>query len=152
MTIKSEIEALRSDGLIVAEVVVDWAARHPKSDLHPAFEWNDGVAAREHRLWQARRLIAIHVRSEDGTPEVISLRFDRGKPGGGYRSMSDVLADRDLRKMALDEAIADLEHWQQRHETLRQMAELAAVNREIDRTRKRRGKAKPKRREERPAA
>lgn len=48
--------SLERDGRITPESVIV-AAQNPKSPLHDRFEWDDSVAAHEHRLQQARGLI-----------------------------------------------------------------------------------------------
>src|SRR5579864_8863396 len=66
MTIASELLDLEDeDGLIDPTTVVDWARDNPASALHGAIEWDDAIAAHAHRLWQVRRLVAIHIVTDD---------------------------------------------------------------------------------------
>src|SRR6185437_11347508 len=53
-----ELERLRqtNNGELTAELALD-AARPKSSPLHDGFEWDDTVAAEQHRLTQARSMI-----------------------------------------------------------------------------------------------
>lgn len=128
--IQRELEALQgADGLIRAEEVVEWAAAHPDSALHGQFEWDDAAAAIEHRVWQARRLIALHIVTETGERKTISLTVDRTK-GGGYRAVEDVARIPELREVMLRDALGELKRTRARY---RHLQELARVFEEIDR-------------------
>lgn len=48
--------AAANHGVLIPEQIVE-AARDPASPLHEEFEWDDSVAAQQHRLNQARTLI-----------------------------------------------------------------------------------------------
>ena len=122
MSIKDELLALTdtADGMIHAGQVVSWAQRNTDSELHPQFEWDDSKAAHEHRLNQARRLIAIHVVFEPtGKRAVVSLIPDRVH-GGGYRPLPPILSNREMRSMLvrqiLDEATRVLDRYPQLNE------------------------------------
>jgi len=124
MTIASELLDLEDeDGLIDPTTVVDWARDNPASALHGAIEWDDAIAAHAHRLWQVRRLVAIHIVTDDGQRQRISLLRDR-KSGGGYRDVSSVMRNDELRAEALAEALAELERWQARYQHLRELADV----------------------------
>lgn len=141
MSIKDELLALKQasdDGLLHADLVVDWAEANPASSLHAQFQWDDVIAAREFRIYQARRLIQLHVVAEDGSPQMVSLSFDRTK-GGGYRSLSDVLQSRDLSDIMLADALAELERVQKRYERVK---ELTSVWAEVNQVRVRRSRRK----------
>src|SRR5688572_25974314 len=104
MTIEAELRALKnSEGMIVAEDGVVWAQTHPDSALHKSLEWDDGAAAHNYRIWQVRRLIAIHIVSDEGVRQVVSLSIDRSRERGGYRAMEDVLPDKTLRDVLLSD-------------------------------------------------
>lgn len=139
MTIKEEllsIKAASADGLLYAPEVVDWARTRPESALHSALEWNDSVAANNFRIDQVRHLIRIHVISEDGSPQLVSLTFDR-KVDGGYRAISDVVKDRDLSAIMLADALAELERIKQKYSRVEALTkvwqEVRAVGRRASR-------------------
>jgi hypothetical protein len=125
-----EIVALTAtDGSIYPNVVVDWAQANPESELHRHFKWDINKAAREHWLWQARQLIAIHVVDLRRDRMTISLQIDRGR-GGGYRHLGNVLSNAELRRQACEQAIGELHRWAERH---RHLSELQGIFRAVDR-------------------
>jgi hypothetical protein len=131
MTVESELNALRDadpGNMLYPERIVEWAEAHPTSDLYQKFEWNDGVAAKKYRLWQCRQLVKVHIIDVRGDPVMISLQVDR-KAGGGYRTIVDVIAQPDLKEMALVEALAALRVMQRRYQ---QLHELDAVWSAVD--------------------
>lgn len=110
MTIEAELIAIRDadpDHIFRPEVAHDWARDNPSSDLHRSLLWDDAKAGYQHRLWQIRRLVKVHVINDRREPTMISLRVDR-VAGGGYRRLDDVMAVPRMREMALREALADL--------------------------------------------
>lgn len=123
----------RRNGLLHAEDVVDWAREHPDSALHREIEWDDAKAAQEYRVWQARRIIALHVVAEGGERKFISLTVDRTK-GGGYREVEDVLSDDELYRQALADALAEHKRVQAKYRNLKKLAPIGdaidAVERE----------------------
>jgi len=108
--------------------VVAWAKMHTDSALYACFEWNDKKAGAEHRLWQARRLIALHIVTVEGERKTVSLTVDRAN-GGGYRQIEDVVRVPDLRERMLQDALNDLRRVRAKYQSL---TELAAVFSEID--------------------
>lgn len=124
MTIESELVALTDEeGFIKPRVVVDWARENPESEIHKHIEWDDAKAAEAHRLDQARRLIVVHVRSEEGERATISLVQDRN-PGGGYRHMGAVMSNAELRLMALRQALRELRRFEQRYRHLQELGRV----------------------------
>lgn len=124
--IHNEIVALRkTDGLIHAEDVVAWAKNNPESALHKQFEWDDSEAAKEYRLWQARRVIAVHVvnSDDDRHRRLISLTIDRPK-GGGYRFVEDVQRSKELLAVALDDALGELRRTRTKYQHLKELADV----------------------------
>lgn len=128
------IKAMSEDGLLRAPAVVAWARENPESALHGALEWDDPSAAEEYRIHQVRRLISLHVVSEEGVPQLVSLSFDRSK-SGGYRDISEVVKSRDLSAIMLADALAELERVQTKYE---QVKELTAVWEQVKAARRRR--------------
>src|SRR5258705_4194953 len=112
MGIREKLLAIADDGIIVAEVAVDWAREHPESALYRSLEWNDSKAADEYRKWQVRRLVAIHIVNDAGQRQVVSLSIDRTKDGGGYRALDDVLPNKALRDVLVEDALKELDRVQ----------------------------------------
>lgn len=132
--VKAELLAIQKaskDRMLHPAAVVGWAKRNRASALYRQFEWNNSKAANEYRIWQARRLIAINVVMDSGAPQIVSLSFDRTK-GGGYRNVADVLSDRKLSEIMLQDALAELQRVQARFHRVR---ELTSVWTQIKRVR-----------------
>ena len=109
-------------GLLQPAEVVQ-AAKPNSSPLHCKFEWNNGKAGHQYRLWQARELISVYVTviNRQSVPQYVSFRADRIGKGGGYRDMPTVLKSAELRKRMLAEAIDDLKTVEQRYIMLRDL-------------------------------
>lgn len=135
--VKAELMTIQrssKDGLLHAAKVVAWAKTHRASALHRQFEWNNSKAATEFRLWQARRLIQLNIVTEDGTPQMVSLSFDRPR-GGGYREVGDVVSDKKLSEIMLADALSELQRIRAKYQHVR---ELTNVWTEVERVRTRR--------------
>jgi len=129
MDYREELELIRSenDGILRPADVVEYA-RDPQTALHERFEWNDTKAAEQYRLWQARELIRVVVKTEptknDATRVYVSLTDDRRNDGGGYRTLDDVMRSHTMRQALLKQAYADMVRFET---TYRQLSELASV-------------------------
>jgi hypothetical protein len=127
-------------GLLQPEVVVE-AARAPDSPLHGSFEWDDAVAGQQHRLHQARMLIA-HVRYEPpmvdppmqsaNVRHFVSLTPDRVVGGAGYRVLATVMSDAALRAQLLVDAKADMRRFRERYRSLVELAGVFAAMAAVD--------------------
>lgn len=127
MAIETEIIALRDDdGFLRPARLVEWARSNPDSQLHGRFEWDDSKAAEKYRLEQARQLIAIHVRDEEGNRSTISLVQDRN-PDGGYRQLGAVMSNAELRQMAVRQAMREFRRWERRYKHLSELAAISAA-------------------------
>jgi hypothetical protein len=118
--------AKQNGGLLLPETVVR-EARPKASPLHSRFEWDDGEAADNWRLWQARQLIKVVVEHIAGvacpTEVFVSLSPDRHR-GNGYRVVTEVMGDEQMRGIMLQDALDELEVFKFKYRRLR---ELAAV-------------------------
>ena len=124
-------------GSVVASDVVK-LAKGVRNPLHPEFEWDDEVAANEHRLETARSLLrSFHVvRDEvksDRPQRVFEIVTEKAegekKARKVYKTTEDVMADPDMRSELLFRALRELRTIQQR---FRDLQELAVVMRAID--------------------
>jgi hypothetical protein len=132
-----QVIAQANGGILIPSVVVD-AARPVESPLHSRFEWDDGKAAEEYRIWQARQLISVMVHvigAKESEPERVwvSLEEDRLRKGGGYRALVDVLSDSDMRKRLLAQALKELENFQAKYSKLKELAGLFAAMKKVRR-------------------
>ena len=88
-------EIQQRDNEITPPALVE-AARDKQSPLHPFFEWNDGEAAEQYRLYQARTLIrAIVVQRTDEVEErEYVYTIQDGRPC--YQPVTAVRVDTDM--------------------------------------------------------
>jgi len=124
-----ELKSLeRPDGSLLPEDVVEFA-RDPNTALHSRFTWDDGEAAAQYRLWQARQIIRVVVREVPNTEArepvraYVSLESDRGN-GGGYRTLTSVMSDDDRRAELLLQAKRDAKVFASRYRVLQEMAKV----------------------------
>jgi hypothetical protein len=135
-----EVVRRKCGGSASAAEVVE-AAKAKRNPLHPEFEWDDSIAATEHRLNQARELMRhlVVVRDDVTTdrpqrvyqvvrqPQEDSTSGERIKHV--YRTTEDVMADPDMRAEVLGRALRELISIRTRY---RDLQELAVVLRAID--------------------
>jgi hypothetical protein len=130
--VAQELELIRKRhrGILRPVDVVAFAC-DPQTALHAEFEWDDGKAAEQYRLEQARQIIrcAVRVVGEDSPPirTYVSLYSDR-RAGDSYRALADALSDPKLRKQLLTQALREAESWRLRYQRL---AELKPIVRAI---------------------
>jgi hypothetical protein len=104
-------------------------ARPKSSPTHELFEWD---LAKGHALYlkeRARNLITgVYVVFEDAPQEPVRafpIVTHQGKRGP--LPMQRVLSNKDLTKAMLEQALADLEHWQRRYDRLETIAKMRGV-------------------------
>ncbi len=118
--------AEQAGGYLNPKDVVAFAA-DPETHLHSRFTWDDTKAAEEYRLWQARKVISLEFeviqRNEQKkeTRLFVSLVEDR-KPNGGYRLVSEILTDAELRRRMVEEALNEFRRIRIKYSTLKELA------------------------------
>lgn len=138
--LKSELEAIRKasgDGSLSPAALVEWAQKHPKSQLHKSFEWDDVKASREYRLWQARQIIQEYTvevvdtlaSRRPSTVPFVSVPDLRGTKdnAGSYLPRSVVEAKPDYRQSVLENQIKLLKSMRQNFGWLTELAEVWAA-------------------------
>lgn len=124
------------NGILQAEKVVE-AARPKKSILHNYFTWDNNEAAERWRIYQARNLIRIVVQVIPGSDEkktvnvFASLTSDRTEEGGGYRSIVNILSDAGMKRQLLQDALEDMKRFEERYESLKELAEIFAAFKKV---------------------
>ena len=117
-------------------------AQSANSSLHDHFEWDDSVAAHQHRLGQAGELIRSLVidvsRSNLSQKTVRAFVSVERSTGRSYTGMVEAMSDAALRKQVVQRAWAEFEALRRKHANL---SELAAVFEAIDRARPTAGSA-----------
>jgi len=133
--ILEEIRKSHDDILRPADIVE--AAKPKNHPLHDRFEWDDNKAGYEHRLWQAREIIAVAVRVLKDDPKgetqrtYVSLKSDRNNPGGGYRTVDSVLRNRKLREEWYQQALAELREFTKKYQRLHRLRAVFAAFRKL---------------------
>jgi hypothetical protein len=123
-----ELQRIRDahGGILRAADVVAEAA-DPASPLHSRFTWDDGEAAYQWRLQEARQLIRVVVGffpAPQGLMEFriyTSMQQDRHVPGGGYRVVLDVIGSPAWRQRLLAQALAELNHFRNKYRELEEL-------------------------------
>lgn len=111
----------REDGLILVDDVLERAEEHRDWPVAKQLQWNNEKAGHEYRKIQIRHLISLHIRYEDGERRVISLSIDRTKPQGGYRNLEEVVDQPSLYRVALMDALAELDRVRARFKYLQEL-------------------------------
>lgn len=122
-----ELLRKRFKGELTPEDVLE-DAKNDNSPLHSFFEWDDGDAAHQHRLQQARGLIrsvvAIYTRTDE--PAVKHRAYvhiaEHGTPH--YREASHAMSQKKTRDQVLNRALAELIAWQRKYKDLQEFADL----------------------------
>lgn len=131
-----EIERIQErDGVVTKETLLD-ESRPEEAPLHPAFEWNDALAAENYRLYQARSIIndivVEVVRNDDGktqkAPAFVNVVEGKHNPAR-YLSLDVALSKEDKRTAVLNNAKVELKSFRNKYANL---TELAGVFAEID--------------------
>jgi hypothetical protein len=100
----------RGYGSVSPEAVVEYAAKNKGSTLYSQFEWDDGEAAHNYRLGQARSIIRVHVSlytpEESSRPILVSAYVSLSDHRGeGYESLSEVMTRPRRREVLLVDTI-----------------------------------------------
>jgi hypothetical protein len=134
--IKELVRIKKRDGLLKCRNVLK-EAKIKTNPLHKAgFTWNIRKAAEERWLEQAGELIReteIFVEFEGmeiPARRYISLSADRYR-GGGYRDLIEVMKNPSMRQMMLQDALDELQRFEERYKGLKEFAELFRVSKEI---------------------
>ena len=115
------------------------AARPNDSPLHQYFTWDNTKAAERWRIYEAGRVLRVCVEwlPQDKSGPVRVTAHLTSDTTGGYRALTTILSDTEMRKQLLADAMADIKVFQQKYEKLH---ELAVVFRAIKKVSQRQGK------------
>lgn len=111
----------QNDGLASPQAIVD-QARPKRNPLHKAFQWDDSLAAEEYRKEQARSLVTnftLVFETGEEVPAMVSVKINRKR---GYMPTQDAIANDDLRKQVLKQALTQLLGLEQRFKSLNELA------------------------------
>lgn len=121
-----EINRLYEEGKSSPKDIVD-ASRPESAPLHPAFEWNDSVAAELYRQDQARCLIRqIVTIQEVENDEPIQARayFKLDSEESIYEPTIVIMNDADKRQQLLDLAKRELKQFKIKYAVLKELAKV----------------------------
>ena len=119
----------KENGLLSPQIIVD-DARPIEAPLHPCFEWEDKIAAEEYRKQQAgkmlRHLIIVIKKNKTDlqTRAYVNIKTEEGR---GYIPINIVLSQPDLKEQLLETALKDIEIWQNKYNTLKELSSLYEV-------------------------
>lgn len=127
----AHLELLRQQAkgeLTPQDVLAD--AKNHNSPLHSFFEWDDGEAAEQYRLQQARGLIrsvvAIYTSEDKPATRVRAYVHVPEKGAPHYRETGHAMSQERTRDLVLQRAWGELQAWKKRYKDLRQFADLFA--------------------------
>lgn len=130
----SVCEEIASNGELTPKALVD-ASRPEDAPLHPAFEWNDAVAAERYRETQAQYIIR-HIEvvpevTQTPTRAFVSItrepKGEKRKPEYFYHTISEVMNDENMKQQLLAQAFSDLAAFKRKYITLSELADVFAA-------------------------
>lgn len=134
--VAKELFTIEKQSTLTPSAVVD-VARDPNNPLHEHFEWDDTVAAQEHRLQQARVLIssvAYRVKMQgDNTDRYqrafvnVSVKSEDEHITKSYVPLMKILRDEDLTKQLLARAKDEMASWITRYKTLKALSDVMPI-------------------------
>lgn len=130
------IIAAGAGGDFTPVAVVD-AARDPASPLNPHFEWDDSVAAEKFRLDQAREIVrCVRVADIEANGEPARAFVSISDHGTSYRTIQEIKGNAALQTKMLEAAERDLEAFQARYRSLRDVCAIVETAKEAVRARR----------------
>jgi len=107
-------------------------ARNRRNPLHEYFEWNDNKAGEGYRIYQARNLINHivvvikydHKQKEHKAFLSVNETPQEIKKNKIYVTIERVLSEPKLRQQILNEAIKEIEFWQERYHEYKELGRI----------------------------
>ena len=124
-----EINRLYNEGKSQPKDIVD-ASRPEDAPLHPAFEWDDNIAAELYRQEQARSLIRHIVTVEEvenEEPIYVRAFFKIDPESSTYEPTIVIMNDEEKKKQLLDTAKRELKQFQVKYSTLKELSKVMKV-------------------------
>jgi len=112
-------------GIIAPDRLVELASEdaHP---LHQYFTWDDTEAGRLWRLHEARVILRVAVEYIGPEREPMRVAVHLTSDHVGYRLLSDVLSDDDMRTQLLSDASRDVDVFRRKYETLTELKPIVS--------------------------
>lgn len=126
-TAYAEVTSLK---VVTPQNVVD-LARNEKSAIHNDFEWNDTVAGEKYRLIQAAEMIRnfVIVREDKEAEPVRALQISTTV--NEYKPVEIILRNEDEYQALLKRALAELEAFKRRYQTLTELEPIFEAMKQI---------------------
>lgn len=134
-----EFELAGFDAKPDPHAVVDYAKHNPNSVLHSLFQWDDGLAGEQYRLWQARRIvgsITCEIILPDGKSETVRRYMNIAVPTNHsqsqqrYISIDKIAKSPKLVDETIQKAKRELDSWRRRYKFVAEM--LNPIYQQID--------------------
>lgn len=116
------------DGSVTKESFLE-ESRPENSPTHELFEWNDEIAAEKYRLKQSQKIITdlqikvIRQDVEKKIPAVVKVTVGN-KTKGEYVNTEVVMQSDEMRKIALQNALADFKELEAKYENYVELEEI----------------------------
>jgi len=119
------------DGIVTPEAVVEYA-KDETTQLHGQFTWDDGEAAEQWRLQQARQVIRAMVtiipnENENVVTKALVHILETPRNQAGYMSVGKVLSDDEYRKQMLDNAYKELRTFRKKYAHLKELVSVFEI-------------------------
>ena len=120
-----ECKRLESEGNLTPKALVD-ASRPEDAPLHPAFEWDNDVAAERWREEQARHIVRmLEVKVEQVEQPVRAfVSVDVGEEKRSYKDVMIVMRDKSTAAAVLLDAKRELAAFKRKYEGLKELAQV----------------------------
>lgn len=118
------IQLVETKQAVTSDDVLRDASRKD-SPIHNYFDWDDSIAAKKWRIKQAGDLLRAVVMIEDDGKQKPLRAFASVIENGEnrtYVSMVRALSDTELRRQVLEQALREIEGWQERYERYREFS------------------------------
>lgn len=141
--VKAEVAAERfrdleeKTGKLSAGDLLD-SARPVEDEMHPCFEWNDGIAAEKWRMQQSRTLIGnlvcVAVTEEEEKPQPVRayVNIAEHKNEGSYIGIVRALSDQEKRRAVFKRAMAELETFKEKYKSLSEFERIIGLIEELE--------------------
>lgn len=123
-----------NDGQIKPLIVVE-NARNKSSPLHEYFDWNDTIAAGKWRISQAGMLlrwVQIELIKDKPSRAFVNIT-DVDTRQNVYLSIEKALGEPELRKQLLNDSLRELDCWERKYQTLKELSLIFSAVKKVKR-------------------
>ena len=124
-----ELESIQSkQGVLTPQVVVK-AATKKTSKIHDCFEWDDAIAAHEHRLSQARYMlrsieVVVETSGESEEGKTIEIRafhnVETPENESVYVTLTQARENEDYWNQVKEQALSEIKSWQTKYSSIKE--------------------------------